>query len=83
MTGTGKHESLLEKYARPILAGPAARIHAIAAAAELDFGKTEIVDTPDSQASAAKAVELVRSGRAELLMKGSLWMFPLTTKCSS
>ncbi len=56
----------------PILVGPAARIRAIAASAELDLGQTEIVDTPHSQASAAKAVELVRSGRAELLMKGSL-----------
>jgi phosphate acetyltransferase len=56
----------------PILVGPAVRIRAIAASAELDLGQTEIVDTPHSQASAAKAVELVRSGRAELLMKGSL-----------
>ena len=32
----------------------------------------QIVDAPHSHASAAKAVELVRAGRAELLMKGSL-----------
>jgi phosphotransacetylase len=30
------------------------------------------VDVPDSRAAAAKAVELVRQGKAELLMKGSL-----------
>src|SRR5439155_16832288 len=32
----------------------------------------QIVDAPHSQASASKAVELIREGRAELLMKGSL-----------
>ncbi len=56
----------------PILVGPAAKIAAIAKQAGIDLGKTEVVDTPHSQASAAKAVALVREGRAELLMKGSL-----------
>jgi hypothetical protein len=37
-----------------------------------DLGKTQIVDVPDSRAAAAKAVELVRTGKAELVMKGSL-----------
>ena len=32
----------------------------------------EIIDVPHSQAAAEKAVELVRTGKAELLMKGSL-----------
>ena len=35
-------------------------------------GNTRIVDVPHSHAAAAKAVELVRQGEAELLMKGSL-----------
>ena len=56
----------------PILVGPAGKIEEVARAAGIDLGKTEIVDTPHSNASAAKAVELVREGRAELLMKGSL-----------
>ncbi len=56
----------------PILVGPKARIEETARKAKIDLGKTEIVDTPHSHASAAKAVELVREGRAELLMKGSL-----------
>jgi phosphate acetyltransferase len=56
----------------PILVGPEAKIRAIAASSGIDLGTTEILDTPDSHASAAKAVELVRAGRAELLMKGSL-----------
>jgi phosphate acetyltransferase len=56
----------------PILVGPAARIHEVARQSGIDLGNTRIVDAPHSQAAAAKAVELVRSGQAELLMKGSL-----------
>lgn len=57
---------------QPILCGPAARIRETAAAAEIDLSGVEIIDTPHSVASAAKAVEVVRQGRAELVMKGSL-----------
>jgi phosphotransacetylase len=57
---------------RPILVGPAARIEEIARSLRLDLGDAEIIDTPHSHASAAGAVRLVREGRAELLMKGSL-----------
>ena len=56
----------------PILVGPAEKIKAIATDAQIDLSGLEIVDTPHSKASAAKAVELVREGRAEGLMKGSL-----------
>jgi phosphotransacetylase len=55
-----------------MLVGPAAKIEATAAAAGLDLGGFEIVDAPDAGASAAKAVELIRKGQAEVLMKGSL-----------
>jgi phosphotransacetylase len=57
---------------RPLLVGPAARIREIAASARIDLGDLEIVDVPHSNASAAKAVALVKEGRAEILMKGSL-----------
>jgi len=56
----------------PILVGPRARIEAVAAQAGLSLAGLEIVDTPHSHASAAEAVRLVREGRAECLMKGSL-----------
>jgi phosphate acetyltransferase len=56
----------------PLLVGPADRIAATARAARVDLGDATIVDVPDSHASAEKAVELVRKGEAELLMKGSL-----------
>jgi len=57
---------------KPILVGPAAKIAEVAKAHKIDLGSTEIVDVGDSHAAAAKAVQLVREGRAELLMKGSL-----------
>jgi phosphotransacetylase len=56
----------------PILVGPAAKINEIARGAGLPLRDARIVDVPDSRAAAAKAVELVRKGEAELLMKGSL-----------
>jgi phosphate acetyltransferase len=56
----------------PILVGPAARIKSVAANCGLNIAAFEIVDTPHSHASAAEAVRLVREGRAECLMKGSL-----------
>jgi phosphate acetyltransferase len=56
----------------PILVGPVAKIQDIAAQHGIDLGHTRIVDAPHSHGAAAKAVELVRQGQAEILMKGSL-----------
>jgi phosphotransacetylase len=56
----------------PILVGPRSKILEIAAKGRIDLGQTPIVDAPHSHGSAAQAVELVRTGQAELLMKGSL-----------
>jgi phosphate acetyltransferase len=56
----------------PILVGPRARIEAVAKQHGIDLANIPIVDAPYSEASAAKAVELVREGKAEALMKGSL-----------
>lgn len=56
----------------PILVGPQHRIRAVAAQYDIDIGDTEIVDVEHSHAAAAKAVELIRNGTAEILMKGSL-----------
>jgi len=56
----------------PILVGPVAKIREIATKAGIDLAGIQLVDTPHSHASAEKAVELVREGKAELLMKGSL-----------
>jgi phosphate acetyltransferase len=56
----------------PILVGPQARIREVAAANSLDITPFELVDAAHSHDSAAKAVALVRAGKAEALMKGSL-----------
>jgi phosphotransacetylase len=56
----------------PILVGPAAKIAGVARAGGIELGDTPVVDVPSSDAAAARAVELVRTGQAELLMKGSL-----------
>ena len=56
----------------PILVGPRDRICAVSEALAIDLHGMDIVDVPHSEAAAEKAVELVRTGRAELLMKGSL-----------
>jgi len=55
-----------------ILVGPEKKIRGAAAAGGLNIEKLHIVDQPHSHAAAEKAVELVRRGDAELLMKGSL-----------
>jgi len=60
------------KLIAPILVGPKARIEALAKLHDIDLTGIPIVDAPYSEASAAKAVELVREGKAEALMKGSL-----------
>lgn len=56
----------------PVLVGPSARIQEVAVKGGIDLTGVRVVDTPHSHAAAAKAVELVRTGEAELLMKGSL-----------
>jgi len=56
----------------PILVGPREKIRSTALRAEIDLRNFQIVDVPHSHAAAAKAVELLREAKAELLMKGSL-----------
>jgi len=68
----GAMEAAEKRLIIPILVGPEAKIREIAKAHGIKLGQTRIVDTAHSHESAAKAVELVRNGEAELLMKGSL-----------
>ena len=56
----------------PILVGPAAKINEVAKKSGIDISRARLIDVPHSHAAAAKAVELVRLGEAEVLMKGSL-----------
>ncbi|WP_429261657.1 phosphate acetyltransferase [Paraburkholderia atlantica] len=56
----------------PVLVGPRTRVEAIAAEHGIDISDFTIVDAPHSHAAAAAAVQLVREGKAEAMMKGSL-----------
>jgi phosphotransacetylase len=68
----GAVEAAAKKLIVPTLVGPAAKIQAVAKAGGIDIEGLAIVDTPHSHEAAARAVEMVRQGKAELLMKGSL-----------
>jgi phosphate butyryltransferase len=56
----------------PILVGPRQKVEAAAASAGADISAFPFLDVPHSHAAAGKAVELVRAGDAQLVMKGSL-----------
>jgi phosphate acetyltransferase len=70
MRGVG--EAMRLRLIEPILVGPVERIRRVAERVGFDIAGVEIVEAEHSHASAAKAVELVRAGKAEALMKGSL-----------
>jgi len=56
----------------PVLIGPAQKIRAAAEKSGVDISPFELVDAPHSEAAAARAVELIREAKGQLLMKGSL-----------
>ena len=69
---SGAIEAYRAQLIIPILVGPADKIRKLAKTGGLDIDGLEIVDVPHSQGAAEKAVALVREGKAELVMKGSL-----------
>jgi phosphate acetyltransferase len=68
----GAIESAERNLIAPILIGPEKKIRAIAADAGIDLTAYRIVPTEHSHHAAEVAVQMVRSGDAETLMKGSL-----------
>jgi len=56
----------------PILVGPPRKIVAAARQHGIDIKPFEIIEAPHSDGAAAVGVELIREGKGELLMKGSL-----------
>ncbi|MFC0397399.1 phosphate acetyltransferase [Paraburkholderia rhizosphaerae] len=56
----------------PILVGPRERIVGVANEHGIDISSYPIVDAPFSHAAASAAVQVVREGNAQALMKGSL-----------
>lgn len=57
-------------FAQPILIGNAAKIEAVLAAEKIDKAALTIIDIPDEVAATKEAVRMVRSGEADVLMKG-------------
>jgi phosphate acetyltransferase len=68
----GAWEAAKADIITPILVGPKAKIRSVAQSLDLDIEDIEIIDVPNSHAAAEKAVEVVRAGNAQLVMKGSL-----------
>jgi phosphate acetyltransferase len=68
----GAVEAAEAKLLVPILVGPAKKIREVAEGAGLDISAYPIEDVAEAPKAAARAVELVRQGKAEALMKGSL-----------
>lgn len=56
----------------PVLIGPRSKIMSVAEQERLDLKGIEIIDVPHSHAAAERAVELVRKGEAQTIMKGKL-----------
>jgi phosphate acetyltransferase len=69
---TAAIEAAEKNLIAPILVGPIDKIKEVADAVGVELNGFEIVDAQHSHDSAEKAVALVREGRAEVLMKGSL-----------
>jgi phosphate acetyltransferase len=68
----GPIEAAQEKIIAPILVGQAKRMRAVAEKAGLDIGGVSTVDVATEEEAASTAVRLVRDGKAQSLMKGSL-----------
>ena len=61
-----------QNIATAILVGYEAKIREIAASIDMDLTDFEIINEPDTEAAALKAVELVHNGKADILLKGLL-----------
>ena len=68
----GALEAAADGMIVPTLVGPERKIRETAQKIKMGLAGFDIIDVPHSHAAAAKAVELVRTGKVELLMKGSL-----------
>jgi phosphate acetyltransferase len=68
----GAADAAMARIIIPTLVGPKAKIAAAARRHNVDISRFEIVDAADSEDAAARAVELIREAKGELLMKGSL-----------
>lgn len=63
-------EAVNENICKPILVGDADKITELAEIVELDLNNIDIIDEKDGNEACRKAVELVSSGKADIVMKG-------------
>ena len=63
-------EAVKENICKPILVGDADKIAEIAVEVELELNNIDIIDEKDGNEACRKAVELVSSGKADIVMKG-------------
>ncbi len=63
-------DAVSQKIVDPILVGNEIRIKEIAERIGFDLKQAKIINVPDKQKASVKAVELIREGKAEILMKG-------------
>jgi len=68
----GAIEAAEHNLIKPILIGPSAKIKKAAQPLGIDLNKYEVIATDHSHAAAEKAIELARTGKVQMLMKGSL-----------
>ena len=68
----GAIDAAAEQLIEPVLVGPEGKIRSVAAKHGIDLTGRKIIDAAHSQDAAARAVALIREGKGELLMKGSL-----------
>jgi phosphate acetyltransferase len=68
----GAVEAAQRRLIEPVLVGPPERLRSTAALAKVDIAPYRLVATGHSHESAARAVELCRTGECQALMKGSL-----------
>ena len=68
----GPVDAAEENIITPVFVGPAKRIHAVAQKAGLNIDRFATVDVATEEEAAVTAVRIVRDGKAQSLMKGSL-----------
>jgi len=68
----GAIEVIKYKIGKPVLIGPLAKIKVLAVKLNLSLSGIECIDVPHSHAAAETAVALVKNGKLDILMKGSL-----------
>jgi len=65
-------QAMEEKIISPVLVGDQAKLTELCREKKLDLAEVEIVNAPDPKLAAGVAVERVKQGKAEMLMKGKV-----------